>query len=232
MKQLFFLLLAGFCFAGISAQNTNCTVQLDSLKGTYEGDCSSGKANGFGKAKGADSYEGNFKNGYPEGQGTYTWKNGNYYKGGWKKGLKDGKGEMHLYINNRDSMITGFWKKDVYKGEYEHPYVVITNTTDVGRIQATKVDRKGNTITLSVESLAGGGSIYGSGAKASVTLTGNQVIRGSYLTKTQNTLGNKDVNVFRSVTFPFRAIFTMGGSSVEIEIFEEGNWDIIIPINK
>lgn len=68
----------------------------------------------------------------------------------------------------------------MYKGEYENPYVVVTNTTDVGRIQATKIDRKGNTITLSIESLAGGGSIYSSGTKASVVLTGTQVTRGSF----------------------------------------------------
>ena len=67
----------------------------DSLKGTYEGDCKNGKADGKGKATGTDSYDGEFKNGLPDGIGKYNWKSGDYYEGEWKKGLKDGKGEMH-----------------------------------------------------------------------------------------------------------------------------------------
>ena len=41
-------------------------------------------ANGTGTATGTDSYTGQFKNGYPDGKGKYTWKNGEY-KGKFEK---------------------------------------------------------------------------------------------------------------------------------------------------
>ena len=71
----------------------DCIVEKDSLKGTYTGDCKKGKASGHGKAIGADTYEGEFNSGWPDGEGTYTWSNGNIYKGSLKKGLKNGRRE-------------------------------------------------------------------------------------------------------------------------------------------
>ena len=68
----------------------------DSLQGTYKGTCKNGLANGHGTAIGIDSYTGQFLNGYPEGNGKYTWKNGSWYDGAWKKGVDDGKGTLHL----------------------------------------------------------------------------------------------------------------------------------------
>src|SRR5688500_4937365 len=88
----------------------DCLVALESIKGTYEGGCDKGKANGKGKASGSDTYEGEFKNGLPEGQGKYNWKNKSFYVGSMKKGLRDGKGEMHYILTSGyDSTVTGFW---------------------------------------------------------------------------------------------------------------------------
>ncbi|MBK8494067.1 MAG: hypothetical protein IPL50_02955 [Chitinophagaceae bacterium] len=91
MKKLIFLLFLTFTIKTLSAQTPTCTVLLDSLKGTYEGECKNGKANGKGKAVGINTYDGEFKNGYPEGKGKYTWSNGDYYYGGWKKDRKKEK---------------------------------------------------------------------------------------------------------------------------------------------
>ncbi len=232
MKQLMlFCTLSLFtCYA--MSQNSTCSVMLDSLKGSYEGDCSSGKANGHGKATGADSYEGNFKNGYPDGEGKYTWKNGNYYDGNWKKGVKEGKGVMHLTVNKKDSVITGFWKKDVYKGEYENPYIIRNTTSEIGRVSVTKVGSKESSITITVENLQTSGTLTSGSFGASTTMTAEQITRGSYVSKSNNTLTNKDINTYRGVIFPFRGIFNFGNSIFEIEIFEEGAWDISVPINK
>jgi hypothetical protein len=232
MKRSVFLFLLSFLGTRLMAQNAACTVQPDSLKGTYEGSCSSNKASGFGKAKGADSYEGNFKNGYPDGYGTYTWRNGNSYTGAWKKGLREGKGEMHFKKAIGDSVVTGFWKKDIYKGEYEHPYTIHNVTPEIGRVQISKMDAKGSGVALTVESLAGGGSLTSSRLQASVTLTAYQITRGQFMSKSQNTLTNKDVTTFRGLTFPFRGTFTFGASVIDIEIYEEGFWEINVPINK
>jgi len=232
MKRIILpLALVIFCNS-ITAQKNDCTVLLDSLKGSYEGDCSNGKANGTGKAKGADSYEGDFKSGFPDGQGKYTWKNGNYYTGAWKKGMKEGKGELHFRVNNRDTVTIGYWKKDVYKGEYESPYIIRNVTSEIGRVQITKIDGRTNNVTITVENLVGGGSIYSSPAQTTTTMTSFDITRGQYLSKSQNTLTNKDVNTFKGVIFPFRGTYNFGGAMIDIEIFEPGNWDITVPINK
>ncbi|MBK7432767.1 MAG: hypothetical protein IPI66_02005 [Chitinophagaceae bacterium] len=231
MKTLLFVFFAlGFLTAG--AQSDPCLVSLDSLKGSYEGGCEKGKANGEGKAIGVHSYTGSFKNGLPDGQGKYTWPNGDFYFGGWKKGLKEGKGELHLPVNGIDSVITGFWKKDMYKGQYENPYQIMNNSTDIGRVAVSKI--RGNTmnITVTVENLVGGGSIYNQSLGANTRMTDHRVTRGIYQSKSSNLLTNKEVTTFQNVSFPFRIWMYFGNSNVEIEFFEEGSYDVNIPINK
>jgi hypothetical protein len=241
MKQsAIFVLLLFFCFA-LSAQNNGCTVQADSLKGTYEGGCSGGKANGTGKAVGADSYEGNFKNGYPDGQGTYTWKNGNFFTGTWKKGLKEGKGEMHFKKAIGDSVVTGFWKKDVYSGRYEKPYLIKNATTDIGRVEVSKSKSSRATIQIEVQNMSGGTNVVStsptedkraaaSTLSGSISLTDVRILTGSYNTKAVNKLTNKEITILQSVTFPFHAAFVFGNTILEMEFFEEGEWTVFVPV--
>lgn len=217
MKKLFFLLVAAISCNLLSAQNSTCTVMPDSLKGTYDGDCSSGKANGFGKAKGADSYEGNFKNGYPDGKGKYTWKNGNFYDGNWKKGLKDGQGVMHIMTKNRDSVITGFWKKDNYKGLYEEPYKIIEMGSAVSykNIQLLQSTNR-RSIYVSMRS----------GALGIANVETYQVLEG-YFQRTNISSGMSQTQAieFQDVQFPFRVRFTgVDKGMIDIQFFEPGEW--------
>ena len=96
----------------IKGQNAvSCEVLMETIKGKYDGTCNKNLANGIGKSIRIDAYEGNFKNGLPEGEGIYTWANGDFYKGFFKKGLKNGKGYLHIKVlNNSDSIINGYWK--------------------------------------------------------------------------------------------------------------------------
>jgi hypothetical protein len=41
-----------------------------------------------------DRYEGEYRNGKPNGKGTYTWKDGSKYEGEWRHGKKHGKGKF------------------------------------------------------------------------------------------------------------------------------------------
>jgi len=232
MKQLFLFLFCLITVNSVFAQATGCTVLLDSLKGTYEGDCKNGKANGNGKAVGINSYDGEFKNGVPEGKGKYTWSNGDYYYGSWKKGLKDGKGELHQFENGREKLVTGYWKKDYYRGEYENPYLITNNTSDIGRVQVAKLSSNENSITVTVESLNTTSSFGRSTFQTTTVMTAHTVTRGQYISKSSNALTNKEVTIFRGVVFPFRCIFNFGNSILEIEFFEKGAWDVIVPINK
>jgi len=231
MKKLLLLTCASITLSA-TAQTGNCLVAMDSIKGTYTWACNNGKANGEGISVGVDTYEGTFKNGLPEGKGKYTWKNGDYYFGGWKKGLKEGKGELHLPVNGVDSVISGYWKKDVYRGQYEDPYKIHNNSTDIGRVGIMKIAGNQMNITVTVENLVGGGSIYSSGFTTLTRMTDHRVTRGTYQSKSSNALTNKEITTFQNVIFPFRVWMYFGNSNVEIEFFEEGSYDVTIPINK
>lgn len=45
-----------------------------------------------------DRYNGEYKNGKPDGKGIYTWANGSYYDGEFKNGLKHGKGKWKKFV--------------------------------------------------------------------------------------------------------------------------------------
>jgi hypothetical protein len=228
MKQFLLVLLCVISVNLSQAQNEECKVLLDSLKGTYTGDCKNGKADGTGKAVGVHTYDGQFKNGLPEGNGKYTWPSGDYYYGGWKKGLKDGKGELHTFEDGVERRTTGYWKKGNYRGEYENPYVIANFTSDIGRVQVEKLNDKETTVTINIESRVNNQSYQGS-----TLMTGHTVTRGQYVSKSSNNLNNnKEVVTFRGVIFPFRCTFNFGNSLVEIEFFEKGNWDVTVPIGK
>jgi hypothetical protein len=230
MKKLFLIIICSVSINTLFAQDADCKVLVDSLKGTYTGECKKGLANGTGKAVGINTYDGEFKSGFPEGKGKYTWTNGNYYYGSWKKGLKDGKGELHHFEDGKESLITGYWKKDNYRGEYENPYVITNVTTEVGRVQVTNMNEKENSIAVTVESLNTQSSP--SSFQASTVMTNFQITRGQFISKSSNALTNKEITTFRGVIFPFRCSFYFGNSIVEIEFFDKGAWDVIVPINK
>lgn len=144
MKQLS-LLLFNFTFIWrfSYAQESDCSVSMISIIGTYTGDCKKGKAEGMGKATGTDVYEGAFKNGYPDGEGLYTWRSGKYYKGSFKKGEMTGMGELHIPTDSgQDSVVAGFWKNGKYVRRYEVPYIIHSafRGTNVGnpRVKAFK----------------------------------------------------------------------------------------------
>ena len=232
MKHLLLIVLSVISGNLIYAQDAECKVLLDSLKGTYVGECKNGKANGTGKAVGTNTYDGEFKNGMPEGKGKYTWSNGDYYYGSWKKGQKDGKGELHHFENGTERRTAGYWKKDNYRGEYENPYVITNVTPDVGRVQVEKMSDKEAAVTVTVESLATGASLNRNTFQTTTIMTAHQVTRGQYVSKSSNALTNKEITTFRGVIFPFRCTFNFGNSIVEIEFFDKGAWNVMIPINK
>lgn len=232
MKQILLIFICLFILNNLNAQNSDCKVLTDSLKGSYTGECKSGKANGNGKAIGINTYEGEFKNGVPEGKGKYSWSNGNYYYGGWKKGLKEGKGELHQFENGKETLVTGFWKKDNYRGEYEHPFVITNVTSDIGRAQVEKMSSTETTVTVTVQSLGSSTTLTGGSFQTGTVMTAHQVTRGQYISKSSSALTNKEITIFRGVIFPFKCTFNFGSSMIEIEFFDSGAWDVYVPISK
>jgi hypothetical protein len=224
------ILFTCLSLAGLPAIPTiaqNCTVTVDALKGSYEGGCNNGKAEGKGKAIGEDSYEGEFKEGLPNGRGKYTWKNGNWYDGNWNKGVKEGRGTMVYVLSDaRDSVIEGYWKKDRYTGKYEKPYVIYSKTIHITGISCRKLNNSRDQVNVLLGSETGNtNTSFSGGASPKPEITDITIISGTYIRKTiDNTLAKKIDYGFEDVTFPFRAIFTIGMDTFEIEIFEPGKW--------
>jgi len=75
----------------------------------YEGEIKNGKPNGQGESTFPDGrkYVGELKDGYKHGQGSYTWFNGDKYVGEFKNGLLNGKG---TYTNPDGSKYVGEFK--------------------------------------------------------------------------------------------------------------------------
>jgi hypothetical protein len=219
MKQFSVLLFLIISFTAASAQNTDCKVLSDSLKGTYAGGCKDGKASGDGKATGIATYEGEFKNGYPDGKGKYTWANGDFYYGGWKKGLKDGKGEVH-YIGN-EKLIKGFWKKDKYKGEYEEPYQLHEIGTAISYKSVQHLGTQKMSVYISMKT----------GVMGIANVDNYTVINGLYQRTTNTEMSQTKTIEFQDVQFPFRVRFNgIDKGMIDIEFYEAGEWRVDISL--
>lgn len=66
---------------GASAYAAGCIVVNPDVAAEYDGPCKDGYADGYGTAKGRDSYVGEFRNGKQHGHETYTWANGSTHQG-------------------------------------------------------------------------------------------------------------------------------------------------------
>jgi hypothetical protein len=211
----------------------DCIVGIESLKGKYDGGCNKGKAEGKGKATGKDTYEGEFKSGMPNGNGIYTWQNGNTYNGEWYKGMREGQGAMMYKLANKDSLVNGFWKKDNYTGKYEKPYIIHKRTEHISNVTIRKVNNTLNRIDFFLESESGGlPEFAGREVPAKPELTDINIQVGTYGKKTENASFAKKISyVFEEVEFPFKATFTMGNDMVELEILEAGRWTIEVRLH-
>lgn len=160
---------------------------MNSISTNYKGVCKNGLADGKGEASGVDQYVGDFRKGYPDGNGTYVWHTGEKYTGGWKKGLRDGKGDFTFSYNGRDSVLSGIWKNDKYLGEKLLDPYTIDYKEGVGRIMIMKLgDRPYVQLKFSRN---------GSGANE----ISNLLMQGSSGSeRTEGTLTG-----FEQVTFPF-----------------------------
>ena len=210
-----------------------CSVERESLKGTYTGDCKNGKAHGKGKAVGADTYEGDFKSGLPDGHGSYTWSNGNRYTGKFVKGLKEGKGALiYKRANASDSLVEGFWKKDNYTGKNEKPYKVYFTSKSITETEVEFKKDAFKQVTFNITNTSSGGLELG-GETPKMKVDDIQMVNGNYTRMTTNNDHVKrSETILYDLVFPARMKVTIGTEQVEIEFYEEGSYIINIKINQ
>jgi len=82
----------------------------------YEGEWANGFKEGNGRMEYQDgsSYDGCWKGGLREGKGTFTSKNEGVYTGEWQGDLKHGKGTMEFFSGN---VYDGTWKQGMFNGK-------------------------------------------------------------------------------------------------------------------
>jgi hypothetical protein len=229
--KLLILLFALSPFIYSSAQD--CSVDKAEIKGTYSGDCKKGKANGKGKAAGTDTYEGDFRAGLPEGNGTYKWSNGNEYTGEFAKGLKEGKGTLvYKKPSGGDSIIKGFWKKDIYIGKNEHPYRIINKSKLITDVEVEYKTDPNNKITFFITNTSGGASLVDGGELPKLKVDEIQAITGAYgRLYVNDNHAKKTESIIEEVRFPIRFKAVIGTEEFEIEFFEKGTYIINMRIN-
>ena len=190
----------------------DCVVEKESLKGTYTGDCKNGKANGKGKAVGTDAYDGDFKAGLPDGQGTYIWSNGNHYIGKFVKGMKEGKGAMsYKRTNANDSIVDGYWKKDNYTGKFEKPFVVIYKSKSVTDVEVQSKNNGFKQITFYVTNTSGGATTISGEEMPKMKVDDIQLTKGSYgRTMSSGDHAKKTEMVLYDVMFPIHMKVSIG----------------------
>jgi hypothetical protein len=229
-KSFFILVLLLFGFY-IFAQN--CAVEMESLIGTYTGDCKKGKANGKGKAVGTDTYEGDFKSGLPEGKGTYVWSNGNRFTGEFSGGLKEGAGIMFYKRENvKDSIVEGYWKKDIYTGREESAYKLIFKSKLVNDLEVEFKEDRYNRITFFITNTSGGGFYVDGTQMTRMKVDEVQIVSGAYGRLFINdNHAKKTESVLEDVIYPIRFKAIIGEEQVEMEFRKPGSYVITLRIN-
>ena len=102
MKKLIAILLLFGIFGCAVEEVEKVAYVSGNTEGIYEGEWKDGQPNGQGTytSTSGDTYVGEWKDGKKNGQGTMTWANGNTYVGEWKDNEKHGQGTM-TYANGK-----------------------------------------------------------------------------------------------------------------------------------
>ena len=235
MPKSFFLLL--LLLVTIKPFAQPCKVMADSLQGKYTGGCKDGLASGQGTALGIGEYTGHFKEGYQDGTGKYSWKNGSWYEGHWKKGRYEGEGTLHLIgLDNISRDYAGFWHEGIFQGTAYRPYAINSMT---GKISEVSIHQghgtsPGDIIITLYDILNGAGTLDAPNGAflPKQKMTNIQILEGNFtkmVTDVQSSQMNNIYELF-GVVYPIRLVLTFQTEQADLEIFEKGKWDVFIKL--
>lgn len=209
---IFLLLNINILYAQDSSKS--CKVEMKSLDGIYKGECKNGYANGKGEAIGYHRYVGLFKNGLPNGMGTYYFSDSIFYTGNFQDGIKEGKGEMHYLRNGLpDSVLKGYWSGNEYTGKKYTTYSLMDNS-GYDQVLISSSQESGNTLTMSMSN--------------ELALSELVAVDGSFIKKLNEfPSGGKTTVVYELSSFPVKieAIFS-NGRALDLELYKKANWNV------
>lgn len=215
-----------------------CKVEMNSLMGTYSGECKNGYAHGKGEAKGLHRYVGIFSNGLPNGKGVYYYSDSIYYMGNFLDGIREGKGEMHYLLNGvTDSIVKGYWSADEYRGKRYVTYDFPDNSL-FDFVEIKPGDVTGNSITISITTTSGSpkgipNSISG-GSGYVLTITELIAIDGKLIKRLDTYATNNRFFITYEISkFPIKlqAILS-NGKTFNLELYKHAAWTAQLYINK
>jgi len=101
---------SGACVNGYADGEGELVRKVDDREiGSFKGLMAQGMmAKGYEKAPGGGQFEGEYKNGYREGHGTWLSAKGDCYEGEWKYGWRDGAGVAEYALGGR---VEGRWTR-------------------------------------------------------------------------------------------------------------------------
>jgi hypothetical protein len=101
---------------GAASKGDAATGKVTFDNGTYEGQLKNGVPDGYGVYvfKSGNRYEGQFRNGVKEGRGKFNWAaSGNRYDGDWKADKRTGKG---VFVWSNGDRYDGSWVDNLSAG--------------------------------------------------------------------------------------------------------------------
>jgi hypothetical protein len=148
-KNIIFLFVFSTILINGFSQNAEGPVLKPEIAGKYEGELKKGLANGKGTATGIETYTGHFSRGLPEGEGVYTFRNGNVFEGEFKSGMMEGRGKLTIKRTIGDSIVTGYWDTGKYVGTKRIQPYEISNKKGSVQEHISRIG-EGNNIEISV----------------------------------------------------------------------------------
>src|SRR5450432_862711 len=223
----------------LNAQDSSsgCKVIALSLLASYKGECKNGLANGQGEAFGIQHYIGSFKDGLPNGFGTFYYDDSTYHTGYFQDGVKEGKGEAdYLHKGKQDSVIRGYWSGNEYRGKKYITYD-FDGASKFDRYEINASPDWGHTISFEIYTTTGSplgipNDLHDAGYVLridDITVGSNAIIR--LLSKVDTftrSFSTYDLNTFPIILYAHLS----NGDSFKLHLYKNAKWTVRLYVNK